>query len=154
MAGSADERSASVSPDGRWLAYQSDESGQSEIYVRPYPEVDTGRWQISTGGGSSPLWRRDGRELFYFVAGPGPTDAVMAVSVESEPVFTPGAPELLFQGAYPFPNTRGSFYDVSLDGQQFLMITFAAAVSTGESPQIIIVENWLEELKRLAPTAE
>ena len=154
LAGPADERSASVSPDGRWLAYQSDESGQHEIYVRPFPEVDTGRWQISTGGGTSPLWGRDGRELFYYVDGEGPTDVVMAVTVESEPIFRPGAPEMLFQGPYPFPPVHGSFYDVSLDGQRFLMITFAGAVSQGESAQIIIVENWLEELKRLAPIPE
>jgi serine/threonine-protein kinase len=154
LAGPADERSASVSPDGQWLAYQSDESGQTEIYVRPFPEVDTGRWQISTGGGSSPLWSRDGSELFYFVVSPGPGDALMAVSVESEPRFRPGAPEMLFQGNFPAPAARGPFYDVSLDGQQFLMITFAGAVSQDESAKIIIVENWLEELKRLAPIPE
>jgi hypothetical protein len=78
----------------------------------------------------------------------------MAVSVESGSVFTPGAPKMLFQGDFPTPNSRGSFYDVSLDGQRFLMITPAGVLSDVESPQIIIVENWLEELERLAPTAE
>ncbi len=100
------------------------------------------------------LPERCGSELFYFVVSPGPGDALMAVSVESEPIFKPGAPELLFQGNFPAPGVRGPFYDVSLDGQRFLMITFPQAVSVSVSPQIIIVENWLEELKRLAPTAE
>ncbi len=154
LATPADERSASVSPDGQWLAYQSDESGRNEVYVRPFPDVDTGRRQISTGGGESPLWSRDGGELFYYVDGPGATaDAVMAVSVESGSVFTPGAPDMLFQGNYLAPNARGSFYDVSLDGQRFLMIVAARVVSEGVSPQIIIVQNWFEELRRLAPMA-
>ncbi len=65
-----------VSPDGRWMAYMSDESGKSEIYVRPFPEVNQGRWQVSTGGGDTPLWSPDGRELFYRSG-----DAVMAVAV-------------------------------------------------------------------------
>ena len=67
------ERNGEISPDGRWLAYQSDESGQFEIYVRPFPDVNSGRWQISTGGGTRPLWARRGRELFYVA----PDGAVM-----------------------------------------------------------------------------
>ena len=84
-----------ISPDGRWMAYLSDESGKNEIYVRPFPEVNKGRWQISTSGGNSPLWSRDGRELFYRSA-----DSVMAVAVQTEPTFKPGKPEVLFRGTY------------------------------------------------------
>ena len=72
------ESNAEVSPDGDWLAYQSDESTVNEIYVRPFPDVNTSRRQVSTGGGTRPLWSRDGRELFYFV----PPDTIMAVPVE------------------------------------------------------------------------
>ena len=71
-----------VSPDGRWMAYTSDESRKNEVYVRPFPEVNNGRWQISKDGGDSPLWSPDGCELFYRSG-----DAVMAVSVKTEPGF-------------------------------------------------------------------
>ena len=152
LASAADERSASLSPNGQWLAYQSDESGQSEVYVRPFPDVDSRRVQISTGGGGSPLWSRDGRELFYYVI--GAPASIMAVSVELEPTFRPGRTELLFQGEFVVPGPRGSFYDVSLDGQRFLMVQELAEIGERERPQLIIVENWLEELKRLAPATE
>ena len=152
LATSADERSPSVSPDGQWLAYQSNESSRYEIYVRPFPDVNTQRVQVSTGGGESPVWSRDGTELFYYVDGPSATpDAVMAVSVEPGPVFTPGVPEMLFQGSYPDPGPNGSFFDVSSDGQQFLMISTEEASNDSERPRIIIVQNWFEELNRLAP---
>jgi len=86
-----DEGQPEISPDGRWMAYSSNESGNYEIFVRPFPEVDKGRWQISTATGDSPLWSPDGRELFYRSG-----DAVMAVAVETEPVFKAGKPETLF----------------------------------------------------------
>ena len=155
LATPADERSASVSPDGQWLAYQSDESGQDEVYVRPFPDVNTGLTLISTGGGSSPIWSRDGRELFYYLERPGPlSDVVMAVSIDAELTFSPGVPEMLFQGEYLEPADRGQFYDVSLDGQQFLMIRDPGRTSEDERPLIIIVQNWFEELNRLAPASE
>ena len=152
----ANERSATVSPDGRWVAYQSDESGQYEIYVRSFPDVGAGGlWQISNAGGTSPLWSRDGRELFYFDEGPpgGETSAVMAVSVETDEIFRPGSPETLFQGAYLSPQIDGTFYDVSADGQRFLMISnIAVADDEAGEPKIIIVENWFEELEQRVPT--
>ena len=151
--GPANERGATVSPDGRWLAYESDESGQFEIYVRPFPEVDTGRRQISTGGGTRPRWSRDGRELFYFVPAGGPFSlgALMAVTVERGSNFAFGRAEMLFQGNYPAPNAGRLLYDVSLDGQRFLMIRNAAEAESAP-PHIVVVENWTEELKRLVPT--
>ncbi len=72
------ERNGEISPDGRWLAYESNDSGQSQVYVRPFPDVNGGHWQISTGGGTRPLWARNGQELFYLVPG----GALMSVRVE------------------------------------------------------------------------
>ena len=146
--GPSNENNATVSPNGRWLAYQSDESGRYEIYVRPFPEVSTGRWQISTGGGTRPRWSRNGRELFYYVAA-GPRGTLMAVSVESGSSFSAGAPEMLFQGSYPAPNAGRGLYDVSPDGQRFLMIK-GDERSTAQN--LTVVLNWHEELKRLVPT--
>ena len=146
----ANESNATVSPNGRWMAYQSDESGQPEIYVRPFPQVSTGRWQISTGGGTRPRWSRDGRELFYYVVGTELRGAMMAVSIASTPNFTAATPRMLFQGPYPAPNTGRGLYDVSRDGQAFLMIKNMAV--EGTSRKIILVQNWFEELKRLVPT--
>lgn len=84
-----------ISPDGRWLAYISDESDRCEIYVHPFPEVSGGRWQISTGGGHSPRWSPDGGLLFYRSG-----DAMMAVSVDTGTTFKPDAEQTLFEGAY------------------------------------------------------
>jgi Tol biopolymer transport system component len=84
-----------ISPDGRWMAYVSNESGKTEVYVRPFPDVNKGRWQVSTDGGDSPIWSPNGRELFYLNG-----DAVMAVSVDAERELSLGTPELLFRGSY------------------------------------------------------
>ena len=83
------ELNGEISPDGRWMAYQSNESGQDEIYVRPFPDADSGRWQVSTGGGTRPLWARSGKELFYV----GPSGAVMSASVEGGSTFRAGTPQ-------------------------------------------------------------
>ncbi|MDA2928041.1 hypothetical protein MYX78_12575, partial [Acidobacteria bacterium AH-259-G07] len=137
-----------LSPDGRWMAYQSDESGQFEIYVRPFPNVEAGRSQISRNGGMEPVWGADGRELFYRTPD-GST--MMAVDIETEPTFTPGNPEVLFTGSYF--NGPGRDYDISPDGQRFLMLREAGQTEeTSERNELIIVLNWFEELKRLVPT--
>ncbi len=113
------ERNGEISPDGRWLAYQSNESGQAEIYVRPFPDVDGGRWQVSTGGGTRPLWARSGKELFYL----GPSGAMMSVAVEGGSTFRAGNPTRLFEGRYFMSAGQpGRTYDVSPDGRRFLMI--------------------------------
>lgn len=138
------ELNPEVSPDGRWLAYTSDESGSNEIYVRPFPGVETGgRWQVSTGGGVHPLWARNGREIFYRNG-----EAVIAVSINTDPSFTVGNPEVVFEGQY-FGALGGRSYDVSPDGEQFLMIR--EVESSAATQQIIVVQNWFEELDRLAP---
>jgi eukaryotic-like serine/threonine-protein kinase len=136
-----------ISPDGRWMAYHSDESGRSEVFVRPFPEVNKGRWQVSTSGGNGPRWSRDGRELFY-----RNNDAVMAVSVDTDPTFKPGNPYLLFRGTYYF--SGGSFYpvwDVSANGKRFLMVKPPATTEPERARRINIVLNWFEELKQRVP---
>jgi serine/threonine-protein kinase len=141
------ESNGELSSDGRWLAYQSNESGQDEIYVRPFPDVNAGRWQVSTGGGSRPLWARDGRELFY-LAGDG---RLTGVAVEtSNSTFTTGNPVRLLERAYLSP-APGRTYDVSPDGQRFLMIKEVGSDEGGATSELVVVLNWFEELKRLVP---
>jgi len=143
------ERNGDISPDGRWLAYEANDSGQFEIYVRPYPDVNGGRWQVSTGGGTRPLWARNGQELFYV----SPTGALMRVPVGRGPAWTSAAPaKLLDEGYFTSPGGNpGRTYDISPDGQRFVMIKVGEAQQT-TAPQIVVVQNWLEELKRLVPT--
>jgi serine/threonine-protein kinase len=132
-----------LSPDGRWIAYQSDESGRWEIYVRPFPDVDIGRLQVSTSGGEFPIWSLDGKELFYCSP-----DSIMAVSVKTKPALKLGTPKSLF------PNKYVGQFDVHPDGKRFLMLKPRAAADgkTAEAPRkIVIVLNWLEELKRRVP---
>ena len=137
-----------ISPDGRWLAYQSNESGQPQIYVRPFPNVDTGLWPISVNGGTRPVWARSGRELFYLDG----ARAVTSVPVQTAPNFTAGTPAKLFDGPY-FTAFANRTYDVTPDGQRFLMIKESNGTDERPpSPRIILVQNWFEELKRLVPT--
>ena len=125
----------SLSPDGKWAAYESTESGRMEISVVPFPIPDR-KWQISTGGGAQPAWNRNGRELFYRTR-----DAVTAVRVETNPTFRIGTPATLFSGRYR------PVYDVDRDGERFLMLKLAET-----SPSVFhIVVNWFEELRRRAP---
>jgi len=136
------ERHPMFSPDGRWIAFTSDRSGQDEIYVTAYPDKG-GVVQISTNGGTQPLWARDGKELFYRNG-----DKLVAVSVQTEPTFKAETPVFLFEGTYFHgPFNRTSNYDISLDGQRFLMIKEERGIA-----QIHVVLNWFEELKRLVPT--
>jgi len=139
------ERSPMFSPDGRWLAYVSDESGRDEIYVKPYPGPG-GKWPISTEGGTEPQWSADGRELFYRLG-----EKMMVVEVQSEPAFTSEGPQLVFEVPYLTNQFGTSNYDISPDGQRFLMIK-AAEEEEGQQGQINVVQNWFEELKRLVPT--
>jgi serine/threonine-protein kinase len=143
----AAESNADVSPDGRWLAYQSDESGSLDVYVRPFRDVNGGRWQISSGGGSRPVWSHDGRELFYTSA----NNELMTVQVQTTPTFTAGRPAKLFDWHF-VPGNGYRAYDVSPDGRRFLMIKQTASDDVSvTSPNIVVVENWLDELKRLVP---
>jgi len=143
----SNESGAIFSPDGRWLAYVSDETGRDEVYVRPFPGPG-GKWQISTDGGTEPVWARSGRELFY-----RNSDKMMAATVATKPAFAAAKPKLLFEGQYETASYRFlPNYDVSSDGQRFLMIKTSEQGSA--STQINIVLNWLEDLKRRVPTGE
>jgi serine/threonine-protein kinase len=151
--GPASEGSPTVSPDGRWLAYSSDESGDYEVYVRPFPDVDAGRWQVSTAGGIHPQWSPAGRELFYLAVRPVGV-AMMAVAVDSGETFRPSVPAELFQGEYYYGATVAApdVYDIAPDGQRFLMIMQRSAPGEAVRPDIVVVQNWFEELERLVPT--
>ena len=137
-----DESAPSLSPDSRWLAYQSVETGRDEVFVRPFPDVDTGKWQISTDGGTSPLWAHSGRELFY-VRG---DRELVAAQIETNPSLRVTERLVLFPlgDTYSLENIAG-MYDVTPDDQRFLMVRIAR---DDESPtRLILVENWFEELK-------
>jgi serine/threonine-protein kinase len=135
-----DERGATFSRDGRWLAYTSNESGRDEIYVRPFPGPGP-KWQISTGGGSEPVWARSGGELFY-----RSVDKMMAVAISTTPTFQPEKPMVLFEGEYERPDALTS-YDVAPDGR-FAMVR--GETQSALSP-LHVVLNWFEELKRRVP---
>ena len=146
---SFDERNGEISPDGRWLAYESNESGQSQIYVRPFPAVNGGRWQVSTAGGARPVWARSGRELFYLDG----TGFVTSVPVQGTSSFSAGNPTRLFEAktVSSFPN--GRHYDVARD-ERFLVIKNAPASNpaSNETPaSMVVVLNWSEELKARLP---
>jgi len=137
------EDNGEISPDGRWLAYQSNESGRFEIAVRPFPNVDAGHWTISTSGGTRPLWARSGTELFY-LDGAG---AMTRVPIQTGPAFTAGTPTKVFDTRY-YTAASGRTYDISPDGQRLLMIK---ASGTEQAPSMVVVLNWLEELKAKLP---
>jgi len=139
------ETAPRFSPDGRWIAYSSTESGRPEIYVRPYPGPG-GKWQISTEGGTEPVWNPKGRELFYRNA-----QKMMTVDYSAQPTFSASKPKMLFEGSYV--STPRSFpdYDVSPDGQRFLMLRPAEEAQAAPT-QINVVLNWFEELKQKVPT--
>jgi len=136
------EISPRFSPDGRWLAYASDESGRYEIYVQPYPGPG-GKWQISTEGGTEPVWAHNG-ELFYRNG-----DKMMAVETNTKSTFSADKPKLLFERHYATYNTMPA-YDVTPDGQRFLL-----AKTGGQAPEEInVVLNWFEELKQKIPVGK
>ncbi len=141
----SNEQNADLSPDGRWIAYQSDESGRAEVYVRPYPNVNAGRWPVSTRGGTRPVWSRDGRELFYLDV----ERRMTMVPVQTESSFGVGSAQMLFDTRSFSPVGVGRNFDVSPDGTRFLMVKDLPLPI--EAKRLIVVQNWFEELKRLVP---
>ena len=137
---------ARLSPDGRWLVYRSNETGQYEVYVQPFPGPGE-KSQISTEGGHEPIWARSGREIFYRHG-----DRMMAVEISTQPRFTAGKPHVLFEGAYAYGVSLVANYDVTSDGQRFIMVKSSEKLAP--VTQINLVLNWFEELKRRAPTRE
>ena len=137
-----EETAIGLSPDGRWLAYTSNESGRQEVYVRPFPDVNAGRWQISGDGGTEPRWAHSGRELFYRRA----DRMLMSVAVTLTPTFEPGAERPLFSasnflGNFAYPN-----YDVTRDDRQFMFIR-PVATPGDEGPTTAILVQ--QEIRRL-----
>lgn len=141
------DRFGRFSPDGQWFAYGCDESGRDEVYVQPFPALDS-RVQVSTEGGGQPLWSRDGRELFYRSG-----KDVMAATVTSRAPLTFSPPVALFPDRFELPQVGSHVsYDVAADGR-FLMAA-APEGRTARQSEIRVVLNWFEELRRLAPAGK
>jgi serine/threonine-protein kinase len=138
-----DEGRAALSPDGHWLAYQSNESGRYEVYVRPFPDVDSGKWTVSTSGGEDPRWSRDGRTLF-FISG----QKLLSAEVTSDPTFSSRPPQKAFDlvdyqpTGIPFP------FDVSPDGKRILL-----GRPGRRKADIVVVQNWLADVEQRARTS-
>ncbi|HEY4210600.1 MAG TPA: protein kinase [Steroidobacteraceae bacterium] len=143
----ADELNGEISPDGHWLAYQSNESGSFEIYLRPFPRVEDGKWQVSNGGGIQPAWGPDGHELFYLSA-----RRLLALPVRFGPTPVVGAAQVVIAELSYAPFDRsGRTYDVSSDGQRFLVLDAAPSVSDDPFAgmnRIDVVLDWARELKQ------
>ena len=128
------ESDGKVSPNGNWLAYMSDETGRFEVYVKPFPDGDR-KIQISNAGGKAPIWARSGREIFY-----RDEAKMMAVAFADAQALSPGAPRMLFE------KSCRDWYDVSADGQRFVMI--APVEQAPVAQPINVVLNWYRELER------
>jgi hypothetical protein len=148
LADGFDHPHASFSPDGRWVAFASNESGNYEVIVQPFPDPSRGKWRISTNGGLAPRWRRDGRELFYL----DPEQRLIAVPVTGDRDFSPGKPTPLFSTASLQSNTPGGayFYDVAPDGQRFLLSLRAdgGATSASLAMPLTVITNWTSLLTK------
>jgi serine/threonine-protein kinase len=130
-----------LSPDGRWVAYVSIESGHEEVYVRPFPETDRARWQVSTSGGAHPVWAHSGRELLYISA----TDSMMSVPIQAGPDFRPGTPNALF-ATRPF--LVGPFhqnYAITPDDRGFIMLRRSGSGDV-QPTNLTVVLNWFSEV--------
>jgi serine/threonine-protein kinase len=139
-----DEAGASLSPDSRWLAYVSNEQGSNEVFVRPFPDVNGGKWQLSSGGGSAPVWARNGRELFYVSRG-----KMNVVAIHPGTPFSAAPPRALFtvpDGVRAGSLVRGTFA-ISPDDQRFLMVRDNRWEEMAGTPTVVVVENFFEELR-------
>jgi len=143
------EQDAAISHDGRWIAYESNETGLDEIYVRPFPDVESGKWQISNGGGQWPKWAPNDTELFFRLNS-ATQNSVLSTRIDTANTFQHDIPSVLFSGNYRGTGTEGSF-DLSPDGSQFLLIRGVGDFVPTEQTRLVAVQNWFEELKRLAP---
>lgn len=147
--GTASEGSSKFSPDGRWLAYCSSESGKPQVYVQAFPGPGA-KIQISNDGGTDPVWKRSGGELFYRNG-----DSMIVVAVATAPTFKAGRPQELSKGRYSHgmssscgaPGTTSSNYDVTVDGRRFLMIKDEDQDSN-TSRQMVVVLGWADEVNR------
>ena len=147
-----DEESPALSPNGRWLAYESNESGRNEVYVQPFPNTDDGKWQVSTNNGFDPVWSPDGGELFFLEAPTGVL-GLMVAEVETEPTFNPGTPTRAFTlRAYIAGAGARRGYDLAPDGERFLMRgSGAAQADQGRFNGLVFIQNWFQELTERVP---
>jgi hypothetical protein len=139
-----DEQAAALSPDSHWLAYVSNEQGANEVFVRPFPDVSGGKWQVSKGGGSAPLWAHNGRELFYVAGG-----NMNEVRINPGPPFSAEPPRVLF----PIPAdvragslVRGTFA-ITPDDQRFLMVRDNSWRDMAGTPRLVVVQSFFDELR-------
>jgi serine/threonine-protein kinase len=140
----ADETVPRFSPDARWIAYVSDESGRAEVYVQPYP-ISGQKWQISTSGGREPVWAPNGAELFYREG----NSKMMVSDIKTTPSFSAAKPRLLFEGDYEGPIASRPNFDISSDGRRFLMLK---PVDQGKSTaEVKVVANFVDDVRRRAP---
>ena len=143
------ERNAALSPDGNWVAYESNETGQYEVYVRPFPDIDSGRWEVSSNGGVMPVWNPTGGELFFRSA-----DGMMALSYDADPTFRPGSATPLFDMTPYFTDLANRRISVAPDGERFLLLKnddTRTTTTVGDTPQINIILNWFDELTSRVP---
>ena len=146
------KRSPALSPDGRWLAYQSDETGRNHIFVQPFPNIDDGKWQVSAAsaaGATDPVWSPDGRHLFFYELG----SRIMVAEFETDPTFSPGTPTEAFTLSGLNLSGGGRRYDLAPDGERFVVRSPGGAQTTGEAAfdGLIVVENWHQELTERVP---
>jgi Tol biopolymer transport system component len=139
------ERNGEVSPDGRWIAYQSNESGSMEVYVRPFPQVDSGRWQVSDGTGTKPVWAQKGRELLYVSS----NATLMSTPILAGSSFSFGNPTPVMDLRDYGLGNAGRDFDVTPDGRRLLLMK--DGLQEAGSAQIRVVQNWTEDLERLVP---
>ena len=130
-----------MSPNGRWLAYVSDESGRPEVYVQSFPDGQDGRWQVSSNGGGAPIWSRDGTEIFYLSL----ENRITAVPVKLTGTFSAGRPRELFQVPLALSDNNGNAFDVAPDGR-FLM-SLPDEGRQNATP-ITVVMNWTGLLRQ------
>ena len=137
-----------LSPDGQWLAYTSSESGALQVYVQPFPNLDDGKWQISTDVGFSSLWSPEGRHLYFL----DPRSGIQVVEVETDPAFDHGVPTLAVAdtGFVDFGGFDHQLYDLAPDGERFL-VRVPAGRSSDDFTGMIFVEHWFEELTARVP---
>jgi len=141
------ELNPAVSPDGRWLAYASNESGRNEVYVRPFPNTSDGRWQASTSGGLQPRWSPDGRELYFL----DPASRFIAATVSTSQGFAITDLHSLFDASRLISDPVHQSYDVTPDGRAFIFAVPAGQDTTSRAPKLVRVDNWFRDLRtRLA----
>lgn len=145
VGGKGNQTNGEVAPDGRWIAYESDESGLGEVYVRPFPDVNSARWQISYNGGYQPMWSADSRELFFT----DPESRLVGVQISPGAAFAASTPKRI-NDVQVFAAVVPRTFDISPDGKRFLVIQ--PITENAESTGLTVVTNWTHELKRLAPS--